>query len=96
MTRWAHSQFPSPDLHRLDTRPHGLRAEERCEKLGQEGVLQLEHVGVEVAVAGSMSLDVEKEPPPLPGPHRLRPTDECEQRLRGFLEPLVRVDDVLN
>ena len=42
-----------------------------------------------------MSLDVEKEPPPLAGLYRLGPADEREERLRGFLEPLVRVDDVL-
>src|SRR5574341_1699329 len=29
MTTWAHSQLPWPDLHRLDTRPHGLQTEAR-------------------------------------------------------------------
>jgi len=69
--------------------------EERCEEPDQETLLQLEHVGVEAAAAVAMSLDVEKEPPPLAGLYRLGPADEREERSRRFLEPLVRVDDVV-
>jgi hypothetical protein len=71
-------------------------AEEAREEPDQEGVLQLEHVGVEAAVALSMSLGVEKERPPLAGLRDLGAADEPEERSRGFLEPLVRVDDVVD
>ena len=30
----AYSQFPSPDLHRLDTRPYGLRTNDTNRAIG--------------------------------------------------------------